>query len=205
MKWLPVLAVLLLFGCASSYKKIYPKFVYFHNKTSLAEDVDIYYSYDVQYDVNNKKYHRHEKQSNLTAIALRIDNRSASTIVLSPTNLTLKTQMGRIIPLVDSDTYIKRVRQRSENYLWHALWGVNFRVDTESNPGEARLELGYSLPFLFISLGNVAFSEISNARFKKNIEQELILGKPILPGKTEYGILLIPENNYPEIVFEYKD
>lgn len=197
-----ILALALLSSCAASYTKINPRFIYFENKKSLTKDVDVFYMYDTQYEVGNRKYSKLEKKSNLTAVGIKIHNHSDLPLFLTPHNLRITNNLGKPIQFVDPKTYFSRVRQKSENFLLYGLAGIGLEAEAQPDGTYGPKFIYTPIPLIF-GLGHLLFAELSNAKWRDNMKEHNIFGKTIQPNSTFYGIILLPENNYPELNFHY--
>jgi hypothetical protein len=194
-----ILLAIIISSCARRYNVINTKIMNYYNK-QVSENVEFSYIYDIQFDAGNKRYTIKEKKNNLAAIAIKITNNRDSAIHITRSNLNVKSENGDNVPFIDPKIYCKRVRQSSEIFLLYAIMGVSV-ITTEDEKGNVDSEFYYNPLYAGIALGNFIAGEVANSKHKKYITQNQVFDKTVQPGQTVYGILIIPENNYPKLVF----
>ena len=191
-------------GCATSYKPVTTSLYPYRSKSSVNEQITIGYDYDVQQMSNNKRYSNSEKNNNMAAVALRIENNSDQAIIITKESLLIfkaGIQVQSITPL----EYTKRVKQKGGFHLFHALWGPwAFSYNTNSY-GQTDTKFFYLPVGAVIGLGNAIKASNANALHLATLQSNEIWGKQVLPGEKAYGIILIRAFGYEELRFEYAE
>ncbi len=196
------LFISLISGCARSYHIINPTTVYYNNTKPLTEDVKISYKYDEQLNARNKRYSKKEKKNNMALIAVKVENNSNSTLVLNSNNFQVFTSSGTTLPFISGNTYTEVVKQITGIYLLYGIAGLSYSWGTDVNGNEFK-EITFNPIPLLIGLGNTLLAHFANKSQIKSIQLNRILDKPILPGSSLSGFLILPVSGYPELNFVY--
>jgi len=205
MKYLTVISLSLLIGCASSYKPLLPSTLNYQNQTPAKEKLEISYLYDIQNQTRNKRYARKENKFGYAAIGLRIKNTTNQTVTLTQENFKINAN-GVTKKFVSVEDYTKVVRQTSAPYLLHSLWGpwsISHVEDPSQGINETTVQF---IPVgVAVGIGNLIVAESANKRHLETLMLNQIYGKSIEPGQTFFGIVIIPTSSYEPLEFKFTD
>lgn len=189
--------LLILTSCASGYNYIYPKHVNYSTRMDYS-GIQFSYKYDVLKESGNKKYAKKEVKKDLQLVAVRITNRTDSTIIFSE-NISLYAG-GRLLKPLNPSKIKKQLKQPSLIYLLYSPLWFNYSVCTEFECDVTSIPIG--LP---ISAGNIFRSASANKDFLKELKKYDILDKPINPGETVYGIIGIKDTGYNPLTIQVRN
>lgn len=183
-----MVTILLLTGCAASYRTIRPET--FNYPSTVTEDgIQISYKYDVFRSSGNKRYANKEINQGLRLIAIQIKNQSDSTIRLSR-DCDLYAGDIRVLPM-EVATISDRLKQQVWPYYFYMLMTfvrLEYTITTPSTITTGSWPIGYVLgPGLTIL--NVTKASNANHKLYINLNVADIWNRDILGGETVYGLI----------------
>lgn len=183
-----LVTVLLLSGCAVSYKTIRPESIKY--QSAVNEGGMLFsYKYDVLRSSGNKRYAKKELRKGVQLIAIQIRNLSDTTIRLSR-DCDFYVGNDKVIPMEVSDIS-NRLKQKVWPYFLYLIWTFS-RLDyaywTPTTYVAGSLPIGYVLgPGL--TLLNVTKASGANRKLVINLNATDIWNRDILGGETVYGLI----------------
>lgn len=199
-----VLALLILLtGCASSYRVSNPENMNFVSFTSSIEGLKLYYKYDLL----DTKYAKKEERNGVKVIAIKIINTSGQDYVFGE-DVFLRYKSGGQVHILNKDNTYKSLKQGSAIYaLYLLMTPINlYRSETNSNnisEETSSIPIGWALgPGL--SLGNILVSSSANKKFKNQLNAYNPVGKRIKDGETFYGIVPIKSKSFDALQLELR-
>lgn len=186
--------IVVLVGCASSYKKINPKTLNYISKNTTNDLV-----FEYKYDLLDKKYKKKEGKNNLKVVAIKITNNSDVDYVFG-NNLNLVYENGNSVLILDNEITYKSLKQSPASYLWYLLLSPLklYKTSTDSYGRPVNSVIFPIGIFLGPGLagGNMYGASQANKNFKKDLNDYEIIGKPIKKGETVYGIIGIKSDRF---------
>jgi hypothetical protein len=197
-----IIASSLLMGCASSYQEIKPSALTFQSKT---EDNSVKIEY--QTNLLNGKYAANEIKTGVTLVAVKISNNTGHDLVVRD-NIKIYAGEKELTGISLNDFYELTRQNANKSLLFLALTPVNAYSSQQTTSGSeitsqstkfypVGLILGPALAF-----GNQAAANSANKRFRKELEDNEILGKTIPPGQTAYGLIALRTEPLQTLIFK---
>lgn len=199
-----VLLASLVCGCASTYKPLEPSRLTYQMPRHLNDSVLVSYIYDVQELTGNRRYARKEKIRGMISVAVRIENRSSSALMISKENFKVYSadrESAFYTPL----EYSKKVKQRVGAHLLHALYGPWALSWETNNKGETDYDFIYIPVGAIIGIGNAIRAGTANKANFETAEKYELWNKTVEPGGVLSGLIFIPYNNYQPLSFSYEE
>lgn len=194
-----LLTILLVGGCASSYRHIHPKAMPLH-PVSKDDGIDFAYRFDVLRQSGNKKYAKKEDKRAIRVVAVRITNYTGYTL-----NFREDLQLysgGRSVYPLDPEMIHQQLKQSVAPYLFYMLFSfVTFDTynGTEHTSTPIGLLLGPGLTAL-----NMGMAASANKRFKEELSFYSLFDAIIEDGETVYGLVGIRDNGYAPLDIRLK-
>lgn len=176
-----VFVLILISGCASTYKKF--NVSNFPYKDLHLENEKLAYTarQGVMYNTKNYKYARKEQKDGYTLVAFKIVNRSNAPINVS--DLAFSCGGTAAITPISFDEYIKNNKQKPGLYWLYA--GL-----VSPNPFTGKKNLHKVIPIgIAPAVINFALAQRANNLMKKNLAEYDLSNKVLQPNDTVYGIL----------------
>lgn len=170
--------VLLLSGCASSYRTVGPPHQPFQQESNN-DPVQVGYRYNVLQETGNNKNARKAEKKGVQVVALRLTNTTDRTLVVGQ-DIQLYAGEYPVTPLSYMRTY-NSVRQKAPLYLLylpltHMPVTIGyFPVGLVIGPG--------------VALGNMFYAKRSNKKLLADLREYKIDQLEIKPGETVYGLV----------------
>lgn len=198
MKKIIILSVIifniLLTSCASTYKEVIPNT---QNYLSFNEDqgVLLEYKYDV---LKKKKYYKKEAKRGIKVVSLKITNKTNNELVFGK-NIRLVNSQGADIILADNNEMYDVLKQKSGLYFLYLLLGfATFNTYDEYGNVDNSVPIGLVIG-PGVALGNFFVAHTANKKFKSELTNYELYGKPIKSGETVYGLVGIKTES-PEAI-----
>lgn len=197
-----VVAIVLLSGCASSYKSLYPENMHYEAR-SESNGVVLQYKHGVLGEQGNKKYVKKETRNFVKVVAVKLTNNSASMIDVSQ-DVKFFSGPNQFSPLEPTLAH-SRLKQGVPIYLLYMLFtplqitrstSVNGRI-TESSSTPIGVVLGPGL-----TLFNILRAGSANQSMLRNLQQYSVLNRQIAPGETLHGLVVIPNGSYNPLTIQ---
>ena len=182
-------AAVLLSSCAASYKPIMPKSLNYQSNSSVFNDLEFSYRYDVLNEKGNKKYTKKEHSKNIKVVAIRIVNNSNTDYIFGR-DLTLKTNSGGNITLLQPEMIKNQLKQNVPIYLLYLLL-TPLTLNTENSVTPIGLVVGPG-----ITAGNMIIASTANSNLEFELQQHNLIDKPIKAGETVYGLVGVVDLGY---------
>lgn len=189
-----LLSVLLISGCASTYKAINPRQLYYTAHSSR-DGVLISYKYNVLQEKGNKKFAKKELRRGMQIIAIKLTNKTDRTINVRK-DLIFYAGDNPIYPMQPVDVKNK-VRQSVFSYLPYLLLTFTTVIFSNSS-SEVAVPVGIVLG-PGITAGNMAVAATANKRLLSELNEYNILDRNIGPGDTVFGIIGVHNSGYGPI------
>jgi hypothetical protein len=192
--------VLILSGCASSYKPINPMALNFDTKQE-SENIEFKYSYNVLQQAGNKKYTKKEVLNNIKIVGVKITNKTDKEISVSD---DLEFYAGeKVINLVAPEKYVKTLNQSVGAHFFYLLLTPLKLVSSGSNGKVSELPIGFALgPGL--TLINAATAGSANKGLSEELTTNNILGKTIAAGEELHGLIAIRDIGFQPLSVKLK-
>jgi len=203
MHFVCLLVLLTLTSCAAFYKVPNEKSFFFQNESNIDNKIEISYLYDIQSLAGNKRYANKERKYNVRTVALRIKNISQDTITLTQQNLYIYAA-GKGVTQMAIMPYTKMVKQTIPTYLLHSLWNFFTYRQTTFN-GKSETRFNYYPVGTAVGILNMAVAAQANTDNRKYLQKKEIFNKPIPPGETITGIVILALRSYETLTFEYNE
>lgn len=192
---LKFLCVAVLFSsCASSYNHIKPEQLNFMNERTT-DSVSLAYKYDLL----NKKYEKKEKKKDVRLVALKIENKSDQTVTLGE-NAFLTYINDSPVNTLEKEKVFDKLKQQGAWYLFYlALTPVNLYTYETNSAGVQETTSTIPVGLILgpgLTATNMIVSGTANGKFKDDLEKYDLIGKPIAPGETVYGLIGISSDSY---------
>ncbi|MEM1323801.1 MAG: hypothetical protein AAGG75_26300 [Bacteroidota bacterium] len=193
----PAFIVLLLSsGCASSYRKINPEQLKYHN-SSNEDNIHVAYRYDVLASNRNKKNAKKERKNGINVIALQVTNNTPNAISIGDNAQLFIGDNPALI--MEPQEAMLSLRQNVPIYLLYGLLTL-LRLDITRDEGR-RTQTTDSYPIGLVigpavTAGNMIMAGSSNKSLKNNLIQQYIFGKEIPPGATLSGLVCTRNMGY---------
>src|SRR6187402_2629652 len=158
-----ILAVLSAMSCASTYKTLNPESFTYQNSYEIKDTMRVSYLYGAQALTGNKRYDKRERRYGMASVAVRIENLSDSSMVLTRNNFKVYAR-GQAKAIYSPEAYSKKVKQWGAVHLLHSLWGPWAIHWEEDEYGET------DVSFIYIPVG--AIVGIVNAVKAANANKE---------------------------------
>lgn len=193
------LALLLLTGCATSYKNINPDQLN-PSTTYEAGDYVFAYQYDVLDDAGNGRYAKKARKAGLFVVGVSVTNHSDAPLTLTGQRLSI---LANGVPLqpVNPSVVADQVKQPTVPYL---LWGLltvfitkDDNINDNEDPKVTVIPIG--IP---IALINMLIASGANSSAEKNFRGEALYGQTVQPGETISGLVYLRDVNYAPLEFQ---
>lgn len=192
---------MLLYSCASGYKKIDPKTVYYASK-SMESNILLEYKYDLL----DKKYKKKETRNDIKLIAVKITNNTEKDIIFG-NDFKLTYENGTELNVIETEKLFKTIKQSPASYLWYLLLSpiqLYSGTTTTYNGSYTETKPANSFPIGLIvgpglAAGNMINASSANKKFKDELIEFDINGKTIKKGETVYGLIGLNSNSYDSI------
>lgn len=197
-----LLAFAILFNsCASGYKKINPKTIYYASK-SIENNILLEYKYNLL----EKKYGKKETKKGIKLVAVKITNNTENDMVFG-TDFRLVYQDGNEVNLIATEKLFKTIKQSPASYLCYLLLSpLQFYsgTTTTSNGYYTETKPANIFPIGLIlgtglAAGNMIAASSANKNFKNELIEFDINGKTIKKGETVYGLIGLNSYSYDSI------
>ncbi len=195
-----LLAVLFTTGCASTYKAINPRQLYYTAHSSK-DSLLISYKYNVLQEKGNKKLAKKELRRGVQVIAIKLTNNTDRTINVHD-DLIFYAGDTPIYPMQPVDVKNK-VRQSVFSYLPYLLLTFTSVIFSNGNSSVA-VPVGIVIG-PGITAGNMAVAATANKRFLSELNEYNILDRNIRPGDTDFGIIGVQNSNFGPISVRLKN
>jgi hypothetical protein len=188
------LSVVLLNGCASSYKNIDPKTLNY-NSISSSNGVSLAYKYDLL----DKKYKKKEANNEMKLVAVKIINSTERDLVFG-NDLKLTYENGSELYLIDNNMVFKTIKQNTASYLWYLLLTPLNLYTTQANSNGTPQQTSSTPIGLVVgpglAAGNIIAANNANTKFKNDLQNYNIIGSKIKKGEIVYGLIGVKSRNY---------
>jgi hypothetical protein len=187
--------LLILSGCASSYKPLRPNATYYPT-TNTESGLEFSYKLGVLRENGNKKYAKREDRKAIRLASVKIVNTSDRSYTVG-SNLKFYSGNSELI-LIDPATLHRELKQGVPIYLLYLLmtpiqfYSTNSSGQTTSTPIGVVLGPG-------LAIGNMVGAGGANQNFLKELNTFNLINKTIKPGETVYGIIGIRDIGYNPI------
>lgn len=197
-----ILCILLTFSCASTYKPVNLTSYAYDRSYLIKDSLQVSYQYNIQQLSGNRRYARKEKKRNMTSVAVKIKNLSASPVTLTRNTFQVysENQAANIYSPVE---YSKKVKQRVGLHLLHSLWGPWALSWKEDSNGETNFNFIYIPVGAIVGIGNSVRASNANKQNRATQEQNEIWNKRIDAGQTLYGLIAISAPMQDKLGFSY--
>ena len=184
--------VIVLGGCASSYKTINPQSLNYQSTTT-----DKSVTLDYKYNLLDSRYAKKETKNKVRLVAVKIANNSGKDLVFGR-DIKLSYTNDHEIAVMDANKVYSQLKQGSIGYLLYFLLTPAKLSTTANGVQTSSTPVGYVIgPGL--ALGNIIAAESANSNFKKELMQYNIDGTVIKNGATVYGLIGIDSDNFDAI------
>lgn len=191
-------SVILLSGCASSFKSISPETFNFQSENST-KNVKLSYSYNVLQERGNTKYARRELKTQNHIVAVKIKNNSGKDLVFNEDVKLLSNDIPATI--VAPEIAFEEVKQSVPIYLLYLLLTPTKLTITDESGQKTSFPLGFMLGPA-ISGGNMIIAGTANGKFKEELTSYNLLGKNIKNGETAYGLIAVKSAGYNPLTLQ---
>jgi len=188
------LAILLLSGCAASYRPINPPTINYTSHT-LNDGISFSYKYDVLNEKRNRKYYRKEYSRRIKVVAVKITNNTNEAINIG-TDVTFHCGYKQV-QLMEPRVIKNYIKQSSASYLFYLLLTplkLNIFNETDVKTYSIGYVIGPGLAF-----GNMAVAGNANTILQKELYEYDITHRIIEPNETVYGIIGLRDVGYDPI------
>lgn len=200
-KTLIVLIVVLLSGCASTYKPIRPEHLNYIS-TDNGDSLSFSYKYNVLFESRNKKYAKYETKKNIKLVAIRVTNNTGNKINLY-NDAIFSIGEKQLLPVTPS-VVIDLLKQGTAGYLLYALL-LPAKLFTTNSSGVQHevFPIGIILaPGL--SIGNLITAGSANRSFRNEI-YEYDLNQIIESGQTSYFLVGFMDIGFDPLTLKLKE
>ena len=196
-KLLALTILLVLSGCASSYRPINPPALKY-NSQDLQDGVGFSYKYEVLRERGNQDYAEQEIEEGIKLVAVKITNNTDSVINIGR-NVALFSGQSLLFPM-EPATIHESIKQNVSQSLGFLLLGfINLTVTTDNSNKTYPIGLAIGAP---LSIGNILLARSANNKLWKELNQYNILYRDIQKGETIYGIIGIKDMDYNTITLK---
>ena len=197
-----IIVSLLITSCASGYHAISPSTLNFQSKSG---DSSILVEY--QTNLLSGKYAKREITSDVYLIAVKITNNSSHEIIFKN---NLKIFSGeKEVTTIPLNTFYSATQQNPDKSLkFLFLTPLNlytFSQTTDGGQVTSKKNRFYPIGVIIgpaLAFGNLGAAKGANKKFKKELEQNDILERIILPEHTEYGLIAVKDISSPSLTFK---
>ncbi|MFO7657295.1 MAG: hypothetical protein R6W78_09525 [Bacteroidales bacterium] len=190
--------VILLSGCAATYKPINPPRL---NYTShdLQDGIGLSYKHDVLRENGNNKYAKKEYKRGIKLIAIKITNYTDSVINIGKDAAFFsgQSQIFPMEPIVIKES-IKQIVPGYLPYLIFTFTNLYVTKGTYNGVSTQTYPIGIVLGPA-ITIGNMAVAGTANKNLLDELYKYNILNRDIQKGETVYGIIGIGDVGYRPI------
>jgi len=200
-KTLVVLMVVLLSGCASTYKPIRPELLNYIS-TDNGDSLSFSYKYNVLFESRNKKYAKYETKKNIKLVAIRVTNKTGNKINLY-NDAIFSVGEKQLLPVTPS-VVIDLLKQGTAGYLLYGLL-LPAKLFTTNSSGVQHevFPIGIILaPGL--SIGNLITAGSANRSFRNEI-YEYDLNQIIESGQTSYFLVGFMDIGFDPLTLKLKE
>jgi hypothetical protein len=189
-----------LVSCASSYKPFRLRDYEYSSGNNILDSLAIAYAPGLQGISDNGWYARKERKYKMTALAVRIENSSSTSLTIGKEDL--RVSVGDYTrKLFNPEEYSARVKQRVGIHLLHTLYGPWITVSTVDQYGRSETDVYFIPVGAVIGIINATKASKANRANAADIRRLQIWNKPIKPGEIMYGIILVEGSRYDNFIF----
>jgi hypothetical protein len=174
--------LLILSGCASSYKPLRPNATYYPT-TNTESGLEFSYKLGVLRENGNKKYAKREDRKAIRLASVKIVNTSDRSYTVG-SNLKFYSGNSELILIDPATLYLLMTPIQ--------FYSTNSSGQTTSTPIGVVLGPG-------LAIGNMVGAGGANQNFLKELNTFNLINKTIKPGETVYGIIGIRDIGYNPI------
>jgi hypothetical protein len=195
-KTLIITLVLVLTGCAASYKPINPPTLNY-NSHDLQDGIQFSYKHDVLQEKGNKKYAKKEDKRGVKLVAIKITNHTDADINVGR-DLVFYSSQNQIFPMEPKTVHIE-IKQIVPGYLpYLILTALKLIITKPNNYGGTTTDV-YPIGYVLgpgITFGNMLIAGTANKSMLNELYNYNILSQDIPKGETVYGIIAIKDSGY---------
>lgn len=173
----------LCFGCASTYKPIFPDDVSF-SATTQDGGLKMQYKYDVLADAGNRKYAKKEDRRRVRIVAVNVQNNTGRAITLGR-DAELYSGKMQLFPLTGPDVKQELRQVKGLYMIWSIVWVVLSKCD-DGDCSTIPLPVG-----LVIGLANMGTAGKANNDLLYDFNRHNITDKTIPPGESVTGLIAV--------------
>jgi hypothetical protein len=185
---------LLLFGCATGYKKIQPSKINYLPNASI-NNIEI----DFEKNLLQGKYAENEHKTGTTLVGVKIINNGTADVDASK---DLKIYMGqKELNSIRLNNFYELTRQNADKSLLFLLMApVNIYTSSQTTSGNQVTSSKSHFYPVGIILGpllaftNKGRADAANRKFQKDLDDNDLSKKIIHPGETAYGFIALNAN-----------
>jgi hypothetical protein len=198
LKILTFTFVIILTGCAASYRPINPPTLNY-NAHDLQDGIGFSYKYDVLREKGNIKYSKKEDKKGVRLIAVKVTN-NTDTVMNVGKDIAFYSGQKQIFPM-EPITIKESIKQIVPGYLPYLLLTFVNLTLTKSNSNGVTTEvvpIGLGLG-PGITILNLGIAGSANKNMLDELNQFNILNRNIKKGETVYGIIGVRDMGYSPI------
>ncbi|MBI2729898.1 MAG: hypothetical protein HYX40_03955 [Sphingobacteriales bacterium] len=190
---------LFFFSCASKYRPVNPSQLVYGTQAEKSE-VELYYRYDVMAGANNIKQTNKELKNDIKVIAVKIHNNTPRQITIGE-NAKFYGD-GKELTLLSTDLIKRQLHQATPFYLGYLLLSpIKFSFDKDNGAKTVDV-FGGAVIGGALAAGNIYVATKANKKLKKELDDNNIIGKNILPGETVYGLIALQKTGYVPLILK---
>jgi hypothetical protein len=190
--------VIILSGCAASYRPINPPTLNY-NSHDLQDGIGLSYKYDVLREKGNKKYAKKEDKNGVKLIAVKITN-NTDTVINIGKNAAFYSGQNQIFPM-EPMTIKESIKQIVPGYLPYLLLTFTRFYVTKSTYNSVTTQ-SYPIGLVLgpvITTGNMVAAGTANRDMLNELYEFNILSRDIQKGETVYGIIGVRDMGFSPI------
>ncbi|WP_375434783.1 hypothetical protein [uncultured Hymenobacter sp.] len=186
-------SILVVTGCAGSYRAIQPDRIATYQSTATASPVEFSYQYSALIARGgNKKYLKKERKRGYQVVAVKVKNNTGADLLFGR-DLELSFGDRPIVP-VPAVQAANDLKQGVAIYLLYVL-GIG-QIGGTTDPFTGQTTGGTLFPWgPFVAAGNMIGAGTANANLRKEFVQYDMANKVIRAGETVFGIVSLREGN----------
>jgi len=188
---LTIVLFFLLFGCASTYQRIYPHSINYtaHN---IHDGISISYKYDVLFERGNTKYARKERKKRIKILAVKLTN-NTDTLIRLYKDVEYFSGDRQIFPM-EPIALKNSIKQSVVSYLPYLLltfFNIYVTIDDNTTTYPVGLVIGPGITF-----GNMIVAAAANDNMYREFTDHCLMHKTVNKGETVYGIIGFRDIDY---------
>jgi hypothetical protein len=195
-RWWHLFSILLLIsGCASSYKQINLQLHNFSKPTIIIDSVYAGYLTNLHGISDNGWYAKKERNHRMIALGVKIENRSDVSFVMEREYVNVYAGNERKV-ILNTDQYIKKIHQRPFMHLLHFLYPPPL---SDGTGGVIILPVG-------AVVGSINFvkAQRANRAHAAQIEKIQVWDKMVPAHGTLYGVILVRGTKYEDYAIRFE-